>query len=55
MKKIPLCNSKGQIRDYALVDDSDFERVSKLKWHLIAKKLYGEFACLNFPMRFSRK
>lgn len=33
--RIPLKNFKGDIIDYALIDEDDYERVSKYKWHLL--------------------
>ena len=33
-KRIPLRNNVGEIRAYAEVDDEDFDRVNKYKWHL---------------------
>jgi len=33
MKKIPLKDKNGEIRNYALVDDEDFECLSQWKWH----------------------
>lgn len=41
MKQIPLRNTKGEVRDWALVDDEDFERVNAFRWH---KTHYG-YAC----------
>lgn len=34
MKQIPLRRRDGTVRAYALVDDSDFEGVSRYRWHL---------------------
>lgn len=34
MKRIPLRTRDGSIRDYALVDDADFDWLSDWRWHL---------------------
>lgn len=30
---IPLLNRKGNLRDYAIVDEEDYDKVSKYSWH----------------------
>ncbi len=46
MKKILLANGKGE----ALVDDSDYEELSKFKWHLS-----GGYAQRSYGTRATRK
>jgi hypothetical protein len=54
MKEIPLRNRKGEIRDYAIVDDEDFERVSKLRWHVRKKARNTQYVSHSFwPSRRS--
>lgn len=33
MKKIPLCNRRGEVVDYALCSDEDYDELMKYKWH----------------------
>lgn len=47
MKKIPLTQGK-----FALVDDEDFDRVSKLKWH--TKPVYGGWYAATWVGRGER-
>lgn len=57
MREVPLANGRG----VALVDDADYELVSRYRWHVAGKRgryaaayvgggrTYGEFARCNFP------
>lgn len=43
MKKIPLRNVQGRTRGYALIDDTDYKRVSRMRWHMVPRK-YATYA-----------
>lgn len=34
MKKIPICNKKGEIIDFTLVDNKDYNKLSQFKWFI---------------------
>jgi hypothetical protein len=40
MKKIPLRNKEGKILKYTIIDDDDFERVSKHSWCIEKSRSY---------------
>jgi hypothetical protein len=62
MKKIPLKNRKKEIIDFAIVDDEDYDRVKKYRWHRhltrgkkyarhnFWKKIKGRKRCLSFSL-----
>lgn len=50
MKQIPLTQGK-----VALVDDSDFEELSKYKWHSVMFPGNGKFYASRMPSRIDGK
>lgn len=51
MKKIPLWNKKGEIIDYALCSDEDYDELMKYRWHRYLGNRHIYYAKRATPMK----